>query len=270
MTRPTIIAGNWKQNPSRGEGESLYRGVCEGLMARAVPPSLSVILLPPFPFLASLPPHPRVELGAQDVAVEPWGAYTGEVGAPTLREFGASHALVGHSERRTHLAESDAQIARKAKAALAAGLVPILCIGETEEERKSGVTDEVLDRQVVRVLEELPENGPLVIAYEPVWAIGAGVNATPAMAAAAHAFIRERLATLWSKERAQATPILYGGSVTAENAPELMREPEIGGVLVGGASLRPESFLAIVDAALAAAGGGKKQANSRSRAGGRS
>lgn len=249
MTRPTIIAGNWKQNPPRLEGERLFQAVCEGVAARRLPASFEVLVLPPFPYLAALRGDGTVSLGAQDVSAEAWGALTGEVGAPLLREFGATHALVGHSERRALFGETDEIAARKVLAAQADALVPILCIGENQRERDEGRTFSVLERQLLAVLERTRMEAPLIIAYEPVWAIGTGRTATPALAAEAHRNIRTFIGKRWSAARAERVPILYGGSVTPETAPGLFAESEIDGVLVGGASRSAKEFLAIVDAA---------------------
>ncbi len=258
MTRPTIIAGNWKQNPSRLEGERLYQEIRAGVAVRQLPPHIEVVLFPPFPYLAAFEADARVRLGAQDLSPEPWGALTGEVGAPLLREFGASHAIVGHSERRTLFGETDDLAARKVAAAAQHGLVPILCIGETKLERDRGETFGVLERQLLSVLAAIGDDAPLVVAYEPVWAIGTGRTATPELAAEAHRRIRAVLAERWPAARSARVPIIYGGSVTPENAAGLFARPEIDGALVGGASRESAALLAIVDAALARRQGGTR------------
>ena len=253
MTRPTIIAGNWKLNPPRREGERLFREVCDGLSTRQnLPASVRVIIIPPFPFLGAFTSQRelRVELGAQDVATESWGAYTGEVGAPLLKEFGVSYALVGHSERRHIFAETDAQVAAKVSAAAAGGLIPILCVGETEAERDASETFEVVERQLQVGLGALPKGSPVLVAYEPVWAIGTGRSATVAQAAEVHRFIRHRLEALGDTAMSTAVPILYGGSTKPDNATELLADKDIDGLLIGGASLDGGSFLGILDAGL--------------------
>ncbi|MTV40829.1 triose-phosphate isomerase [Duganella radicis] len=188
-----------------------------------------------------------IKLGAQDMSEHSAGAHTGEVSAAMLKEFGCAYALVGHSERRTCHHEDDQTIARKTRQAIQSGLTPILCVGETAEQRASGSTEEVLTRQLRSALQSLsPEDlSRLVIAYEPVWAIGTGLTATPEMAQQAHAVIRESVV--------QRTPILYGGSMKPENALELLSMPDIDGGLIGGASLKADDFIAILRAGQTAA-----------------
>jgi len=257
--RGTVIAGNWKLNPPRERGlrlrEAIERGLEERIAAHGgeLPGGVEVWLLPPAPYLGlfaeSAPGRaPRAKHGAQDLSTCEPGAHTGEIGGALLRDFGCKLALAGHSERR-QAGESDLEVAAKAVAAAAAGLVPLLCVGESEAERDAGDTIAVVSRQLGAVTARLPEERPLWLAYEPVWAIGTGRTATPAQAVEVHRALRALL------ERAGrdggSTPILYGGSVKAENAASLLAEDEIDGALVGGASLEAESFLAIVDAALA-------------------
>ena len=251
MTRPTIVAGNWKLNPPRAQGLTLFRSVVEGVASRRIAGAgFRTLVIPPYPYLGCLEPADGVELGAQDVAVEGWGAYTGAVGAGLLREFGVTAVLVGHSERRQIFGETDADTSRKVEAALAGGLEPVLCVGETEPERDAGETFEVVERQLLAGLESVGDE-PFVLAYEPVWAIGTGRVATPSQAAEVHRFLRNRLEQRGGAERAARTPILYGGSVKAENAAALLDDKDIDGALVGGASLEAEAFLGIVDAGLA-------------------
>jgi len=241
--RRPIAAGNWKMNLLGGEAKAFCHALAAGLSGAAGP---EVVLFPSFPWI------PRVAaalgglaaVGAQDLSAEPAGAHTGDVSAAQLLDAGARWTLAGHSERRRDHGEGDALVAAKARAALAAGLVPIVCVGETGAERERGETFEVLARQIA----PLPLEPPLVVAYEPVWAIGTGATATPEIAQEAHAYLRARLARAAGEALAGATRILYGGSVTPENARELGRMPDIDGFLVGGASLDPARFLAIIHA----------------------
>jgi len=190
-----------------------------------------------------------IAIAAQDLHFEPQGAFTGEVSGAMLAEVGCSAVLVGHSERRQHFAETDETVAKKVKAALAAGLAPLICLGETLGEREAGRTEEVLERQFTAGLGSLTESefSRIMIAYEPVWAIGTGRTATPELAADAHRFLRQLTARRFGAERANALRILYGGSVKPENIKGLMAQVEIDGALVGGASLDPASFAAIVN-----------------------
>lgn len=252
MARPTIVAGNWKLNPPRDEGVPLFEAVCRGVAERAGSSGVEVLVFPPHPYLAVLSSNAHVHLGAQDVSTQAWGAFTGEVGASLVREFGATHVLVGHSERRWQLGDDEARVVEKLSRVVDEGLVPVLCVGEKQEERESGETFAVLERQLDAAAAGLARADCFVIAYEPVWAIGTGCTATPRQAAEAHAFLRDRLGKALSAERAEATAVLYGGSVTPDNAPALFAEQEIDGALVGGASLKAEGFLAILDAARSA------------------
>jgi triosephosphate isomerase len=224
-----LVAGNWK----------MFKGPAETvafLDAFATPPGVDVAVCPPFVSLAAAVGR-GIPVYAQNVHWAPDGAYTGEISAAMLVEIGVDGTLVGHSERRQHFGETDETTARRAEAALAAGLAVIACVGETEEEREAGETEQVLRRQVA----VLPRHERLAIAYEPVWAIGTGRSATPEIAQEAHALITSL----------HPTRVLYGGSVKPENAAELMSQPDVGGALVGGASLEPDSFTAICRAAAA-------------------
>jgi len=239
--RRPIVAGNWKMHLLGAEAEAFCQALRAGLPA-ARP---EVVLFPSFPLLARVAAAlsgSGVGVGAQDVHPEEKGAHTGDVSAAQLADAGCGWALCGHSERRRDHGESDALVAAKVAAALAAGLVPIACVGETREERRSGRTFEVLARQ----LEPLPDDPRLVLAYEPVWAIGTGETATPETAEDAHAFLRGRLARRAGAPFADALRILYGGSVSPENAPGLAAQGDVDGFLVGGASLDPNRFLAIL------------------------
>jgi triosephosphate isomerase len=212
-----------------------------------------IVICPPYPALKAvveLSVQSRVKVAAQNMHEEPHGAFTGEVSAPMLREVGVHGVVLGHSERRAHFGETDEAVARKLPAALDAGLEPILCVGETESQRDAGTTEEVLRRQVETDLGAADDArlAEIVIAYEPVWAIGTGRTATPEQAAEAIELIRS-LVGARSEEAGAAIRIVYGGSVTPDNAPELLGRPEIDGALVGGASLDPEDFARIVSAA---------------------
>jgi len=242
-----LIAGNWKMNGSIEANDSLVRGVLAGLGT----PGCAVAVCVPAPYLAQLQmlsASSALDLGAQDVSAHDKGAYTGEVSAAMLREFGVRYAIVGHSERRQYHGETDALVADKAKAALAQGITPIVCVGETLAEREAGRTEEVVKRQLAAVIHT---NGhcisELVMAYEPVWAIGTGKTASPDMAQAVHAVLRAQLKA--ATPQADRVQILYGGSMNAANAAELLAQPDIDGGLIGGASLKAADFLTIVAAA---------------------
>ena len=213
--------------------------------------SVQIVLAPAFPSLsvvASLTSGTNVGVASQNVHFAKEGAYTGEVSPAMAKAAGARFAIIGHSERRQYFAETDESVNRKVKAAIAAGLFPILCAGETLPEREAGKTFEVVGRQLRAGLSGVPaaDAAKVVVAYEPVWAIGTGKTATPAQAQEAHAFLRKLLKELWGDGGADAVRILYGGSVKPENISDLMREPNIDGALVGGASLKPDAFSRIV------------------------
>lgn len=248
--RTPLVAGNWKLNGSREASKALVHGIINAIDASA---SCEVMVCPPFVYLAEVSEMlatTGVLLGAQDVAVEPVGAFTGEVSAPMLADVGCSHVIVGHSERRALFGETDEIVAAKFEAALDGGLDPILCIGETLEERETGVTMDVVARQIGAVLERLGPGGfaSAVLAYEPVWAIGTGLTATPDQAQEVHAHIRGVLSAADAKIGAAAR-ILYGGSVKGGNAAELFAMGDIDGGLIGGASLDAAGFVAICEAA---------------------
>jgi triosephosphate isomerase len=248
--RKPLVAGNWKMNGSLESVRSLLDGIKQGVdnVKHA-----EVAVCPPYiyiPEVEKLLSGSEIAWGGQDISTETSGAYTGEVAASMLNDFGCKYAIVGHSERRTYHAESDQLAAKKFAVARAAGLSPILCIGETLEEREAGATNEVVARQLDAVieLEGVDALADGVIAYEPVWAIGTGKTATPEQAQEAHAFIRARVAEK-SSGVAQALRILYGGSMKPGNAAELIGKPDIDGGLIGGASLTAEDFLGICTAA---------------------
>ncbi len=229
-----LVAGNWKMNLGPAEARLLAKAVAsmkfEGVEVGVAPP------FPYLPIVAGELTGSEVLLGAQNVFWEDWGAYTGEVSAPMLRELGVQFVIVGHSERRHILGEPDQWINKKLKKAIEHGLRPILCVGETLQERESGKAKEVVARQLEEGLKGVV--GQFDIAYEPVWAIGTGRNATPEQASEMHLFIKEQLGEV---------RVLYGGSVKPENAGELIRAEGIDGFLVGGASLKPESFWGIIE-----------------------
>lgn len=252
MTHRKLIAGNWKMNGSLEDNEVLLRAVIAGLaMARC-----DVAVCVPAPYLAqvqALAAGSALRLGAQDVSAHDHGAYTGEISAAMLRDFGVRYAIVGHSERRQHQGETDTLVATKARAALACGITPIVCVGETLAEREANRTFEVVKRQLAAVIHL---NGhcitEIVVAYEPVWAIGTGSTATPEQAQAVHAVLRAQLRA--ATPRDDRIAILYGGSMGAGNAALLLAQPDIDGGLIGGASLKSADFLQIVAAASAQAG----------------
>lgn len=249
MSRRPFVAGNWKMHGSLEANAILLRAVGE---ATARLDGLDVAVCVPFPYLAQareLLAACRVMLGAQNVSEHERGAYTGEVAASMLAEFGCRHVIVGHSERRALYAERNEQIARKVVAALSRNVVPILCVGETLAERNSGRTEDVVLSQLDAVTEAAgPEQfSRLVVAYEPVWAIGTGQNATPEQAQSVHESIRRRLAA--SGVEADSLRVIYGGSVKPSNSRALFSMPDIDGGLIGGASLVAQDFVAICEAA---------------------
>jgi triosephosphate isomerase len=248
--RKPLVAGNWKMHGSRADNASLVRGLLDALRSE---PTADVLVCPPFVYLwetGRLLKDSDIELGAQTVCAESHGAFTGEVAAAMLRDVGCRYVLVGHSERRQIFGESDALVARKFVAAQSQRLVPVLCVGETLDEREGGRTLDVVSRQIDAVLavSGIGSLASAVIAYEPVWAIGTGRNASPEQAQEVHAMIRGKVATLDATIAAQLR-ILYGGSVKASNARDLFSMPDIDGGLVGGASLKADEFARICAAA---------------------
>jgi triosephosphate isomerase len=242
-----LIAGNWKMNGGLAANEALVQAMLAGIGS----PKADVALCAPAPYLAqlqSLLKGSPIAWGSQDVSAHEQGAYTGEVSAAMLRDFACRYAIVGHSERRQYHGETDAVVAEKAQRALAAGITPIVCVGETLAEREAGVTEEVVKRQLAAVIHLVGHCiTEIVVAYEPVWAIGTGKTATPEQAQAVHAVLRAQLkAATPNPERIQ---ILYGGSMNAANAATLLAQPDIDGGLIGGASLKAPDFLQIVVAA---------------------
>lgn len=245
--RRKIIAGNWKLNGTVPETEKL---IAELLADKSVGDKATMVVCPPFTSLsmaAKLLPGSKIALGAQDMSQHEKGAYTGEVSGSMLLTVGVRYVILGHSERRQYHAETNSLVSAKAKLALRLGLTPIVCIGETLAERESGKTESVLTDQIAGSLAGFSADdlSRTVVAYEPVWAIGTGKTASPEMAEEAHAFVRTKL-RLIDAATAERVPILYGGSVKADNAAALLRQPNVDGALVGGASLVAKEFLTIV------------------------
>ena len=244
--RRKFVAGNWKMHGNHSANAELLAGI-----AAARPFGCDVAVCVPFPYLAETAvalAGTDLRWGAQDVSAQSQGAYTGEVSAAMLAEFGCRYAIVGHSERRQHHAETDQGVADKAKAALARGITPIVCVGETLAQREAGETETVVKRQLSAVIHALGHCvGEMVVAYEPVWAIGTGKVATPEQAQAVHALLRAQLKA--ATPQADAMKILYGGSMKPDNAAVLLAQPDIDGGLIGGASLKAADFVAICRAA---------------------
>ncbi len=250
--RTKFVAGNWKMYTTAAAARQLAMQVVQGV---GLDRRAAVAVCPPFPYLSLVGEILRgspVALGAQNLYPEKEGAFTGEVSPTMLLDVGCRYVILGHSERRHKLGETNAFINRKVQAALAAGLNVILCVGETLEEREANRTEAILDDQLTGGLAGVAAAAMdrMVLAYEPVWAIGTGRNATPEQAQAAHAFLRRRTAELYTPAVAEALRIQYGGSVKPDNAASLLGQPDVDGALVGGASLQADQFLAIVRAAL--------------------
>ncbi|WP_291143713.1 triose-phosphate isomerase [Hydrogenophaga sp.] len=242
-----LIAGNWKMNGSLAANEALLRAV----IADIGQPGADVALCAPAPYLAqmqTLLQTSPLAWGAQDVSAHEQGAYTGEVSVAMLRDFGCRYAIVGHSERRQYHGETDAVVAAKAQRALSGGVTPIVCVGETLAEREAGDTEQVVKRQLAAVIHAVAHcTSEIVVAYEPVWAIGTGKTASPEQAQQVHAVLRAQLAA--ATQHPERVRILYGGSMNAANAASLLAQPDIDGGLIGGASLKAPDFLQIVAAA---------------------
>ncbi|MCA9264427.1 MAG: triose-phosphate isomerase [Planctomycetales bacterium] len=250
MRRP-FIAGNWKMNLNRADSVALAQAIDQGVQDGSV----EVAVCPTFVYLdavhAALPAGSHVGVGAQNMYHEAPGAFTGEICSEMLKDVGCRYVILGHSERRNILGETNAQVNQKTLAALAAGLVPIVCVGELLEQREAGRTLEVIQEQFTGSFAGLTaeQMGQVVIAYEPVWAIGTGKVATPEQAEEVHADLRKLLESSYNSAVSDLVRIQYGGSVKPDNAAELLSQPNIDGALVGGAALKADSFLAIVDAA---------------------
>ncbi|MBE0643435.1 MAG: triose-phosphate isomerase [Bacteroidetes bacterium] len=256
--RPYIVAGNWKMHMDPESGRALASEIAGELRRQPSANGVQTVLCPPFLTLPAV--HEAIAgsgigLGAQNLYPQDSGAFTGEVGPGMLTAVGCTHVILGHSERRQYFNESDEFINAKARKALAHGLHPIVCIGETLEQRESGVTESVIDTQLRGALTGISPDDmrSIILAYEPIWAIGTGRTATPEQAQEVHVFIRTLLAELHGGEIAGDIVIQYGGSVKADNAAELFAQPDVDGGLIGGASLKADQFLAIIRAAEASA-----------------
>ena len=248
MARTKLIVANWKMHKTPAHAEEFLRAFLPMVESHKRD---EIVVCPPFPAMPAAEKicrGSRVMLGAQDMHWEPEGAFTGAVSAAMLRAAGCTHVILGHSERRQYFGETDDSVNRKLKAAIEGRLVPIVCVGEALQEREAGLTEDVLRRQCAGAFRALSgqQARTITVAYEPVWAIGTGKTATPQIAAEAHGVIRAEAAKAFGADVAEAMRILYGGSVKPENAKGLMSEAEIDGALVGGASLDPKSFAAIV------------------------
>jgi len=255
--RQTLILGNWKMHGSQASNAMLLDALLAGVRASALPSAIQLAVCAPTPYLAQVQSkltNTPVQWGAQDVSEYPAGVHTGEVSASMLADFGVRWVLAGHSERRLDQGEDSLLVARKVQAALTAGLSPVVCVGETLAQREAGQTDAVIREQLRPLLDFMPSLPPpalerITFAYEPVWAIGSGQSASPKQAQAVHASIRAQLAEAVGAAAAENCLILYGGSVKAGNAADLLTMPDVDGVLVGSASLDAEEFLRIAAAA---------------------
>lgn len=255
--RRYLIAGNWKMNTNLESGTALASAVAE--QAGSATDKVDILLCPPSPYLISIVQAvggSKVVVGAQNAHFEESGAYTGEISLDMVQDTGCTAVILGHSERRHVFGETDELINKKVEATVKKGLQAVLCVGELIEEREANKTEEVLDTQMAGGLDGITaeQMANVVIAYEPVWAIGTGHTASKEQAEEAHLHLRQWLATRFNDEVAQATRILYGGSVKPANAGELLSQPNVDGALVGGASLTPENFVPIIEAGVAAAG----------------
>jgi len=250
--RKKIVAGNWKMNNDLSQSVNLISEIKNAVAGKEL--NAEIIICPPFTSLetaSALVKDTNVKLGAQNMYFEESGAYTGEISASMLKSVGCEYVILGHSERRAIFGESDEVINKKIKKALASGLKPIFCIGETLEERESGVTNKIVERQVRNGLTGISaeELELIIVAYEPVWAIGTGKTATPEQAQEVHKFIRNLIKELYSANSAENLTIQYGGSVKGDNAKSLLSQPDIDGALVGGACLNANSFFDIIKSA---------------------
>ncbi len=251
MARKYFIAGNWKMNKTAAEAVALIEGIKAGAGSQT---KVDVAVCPTFTALDAASKAlagSTICLGAQNMYTKANGAYTGEIAADMLKEFNCAYVILGHSERREYFKECNCFINEKVKAVLSNGMKPILCVGEKLEEREAGKTIEVVSEQTIKGLAEISKEDAknVVIAYEPVWAIGTGKTATPEMAQEVHAEIRKILTDLFGADVAEEMQILYGGSMKPENAPELLAQKDIDGGLIGGAALKADSFLALITAA---------------------
>lgn len=253
MDRKVIIAGNWKMNKTAAEGKALVEAL-KGLVADVCPSKADIVVCPPFTTIAAVAEAIKgsnIKLGAQNIHWAANGAFTGEIAADMLKELGVEYVIIGHSERRQYFGETDEVVAKRSLAAITAGITPIICVGETLEQRQNGTTFEIVKKQTEAALDLMSaaQVSASVIAYEPVWAIGTGLTATKEQAEEVIAFIRSVVAKKFDSAAADALRIQYGGSMNAKNAAELMAMPNIDGGLIGGASLKAPDFAAIVEAA---------------------
>lgn len=253
MDRKVIIAGNWKMNKTAAEGKALVEAL-KGLVADVCPSKADIVVCPPFTTIAAVAEAIKgsnIKLGAQNIHWAASGAFTGEIAADMLKELGVEYVIIGHSERRQYFGETDEVVAKRSLAAITAGITPIICVGETLEQRQNGTTFEIVKKQTEAALDLMSaaQVSASVIAYEPVWAIGTGLTATKEQAEEVIAFIRSVVAKKFDSAAADALRIQYGGSMNAKNAAELMAMPNIDGGLIGGASLKAPDFAAIVEAA---------------------
>jgi len=251
--RKPFVAGNWKMNTDGHTSVELAKAIASGSSESAE--QVHIAIIPPFvyiPAVVKAVSTARIAVGAQDIYFEQKGAFTGEISVSMLKDTGCTYALCGHSERRHVIGENDELVNKKVAAAISGGLLPILCVGELIDERKASKTEEVVTRQLKNGLAGLniEKASAVTIAYEPVWAIGTGLTATPQQAQEVHTLIRKLLSKMYSAQLAEEIRILYGGSVKPDNARELMRQQDIDGALVGGASLNADDFLAIIQAAV--------------------
>lgn len=250
IDRKPIVAGNWKMHNNSVETRSLVQKIVQ--MSQKIVKDCEVIIAPPFTSIACAVEEAKnssIQIGGQNMFWEDKGAFTGEISGPMLKEIGCSHVIIGHSERRQFFGETDDTVNRKIKSALRNSLIPICCVGETLNERETGATLNVLRKQLVDGLKDLSIEDParFIMAYEPVWAIGTGKTAAPEQAQEVHVFLRSELALLMGENFAQRTRILYGGSVKPQNARDLFERADIDGGLIGGASLKAEEFLGIIE-----------------------
>jgi triosephosphate isomerase len=254
--RKIMLAGNWKMNKNLHESILLADDIRKAVDTMPAGQLPAIILAPAFPFLypvcQTVGAHSHLSVGAQYCHAAKSGAFTGEVSVDMIRSTGARYVIIGHSERRSLFAETDAEINKKIKAVLEAGLHPIVCVGEKLEERTANKHFEVVGDQLAKALDQVSENalGSLIVAYEPVWAIGTGVNASSAQAQEMHAFIRKRVGELYTASVAASLSILYGGSCNPKNAAELFACPDVDGGLIGGASLNAPDFISLIKAAM--------------------
>ena len=250
--RRKVIAGNWKMHKDLSESQSLITKLTNALSKEEI--KCDILICPPFTSLseaAGLIKNTKVKLGAQNMHFEDKGAFTGETSAAMLKSVGCEYVILGHSERRAIFGESDEMINKKIKKALNSGLNPIFCIGETLQERESGIMNDVIKRQVTEGLQQVSkgEMEKVIIAYEPVWAIGTGVTATPDQAQEVHVYVRKLISDIFGDDTAEKLTIQYGGSVKPNNASELLSQNDIDGALVGGACLEADSFMSIIKSA---------------------